>query len=270
MYLNTFLPVQNLSKVSAINTGGLCWLIFFKIEEVDQWPAADPETSILTSDIILKPGAIFYACDLSQKTRSFQESSKESNAGPYVEMTVSGTLAGNNLNLITGIASMQFHQYGLLFKERNGEQRLIGNEDSGARLVWDYTSGTLENSRLRNMKFLWEHPLSAPIYQGANIVADGQIIPIGNGNNQPQIIAGVQLLTRFKVGEVGSPMASGDTIYTNPDLTGKKVMVFAGPSYLNQKADPMQRYIIKATNNNQIMFVGGVGYDEIIEIYTYL
>lgn len=266
MYNNIFLPVQNLRK-TAINTGGLCWIIFFRWEDVDQWPAADPLTGILTSDIILKPSAIFYACDLTHKTKTFKETLKSSPAGPFIEISVAGNLAGNNLNHITGIAAMQFHQYGILLKERNGEQRLIGNADSGASLEWDYTSGTLDSSRIRSMKFSWESMLPAPIFQGPNIVADGQIIPI-NPDIPPA--GNFQLLIRFKVGEGGSPMAAGDTVYTNPDMTGKNVVVFASASYLNQKPDAAQRYIIKATSSNQITFVGGVNQDEIIEIYTYL
>lgn len=269
--MNIYLPVQNILKVATINTGGLCWAIFFRREDVAQWPEMNPETGLLYTNIILHPDAIFYSCQLAHTTRDFKETKKESGAGPFMEMELAGMLAGNNLNLITGIGAMAFHDYGVLFKERNGEQRLIGNADRGARFDWEYTSGNTGNSRLRNLKFYWEHHLPAPVYVGGTIVASGQVIDIATGNpitgdNSTQL----EMLIEFEVGEVGSPMQPGDSVFTHPSLTGKNVQVFVNGDYLHNKPHPLKRYVIKAKGSNSLQIVGGVTQDETVSIYTFL
>jgi hypothetical protein len=270
-YYNTFHPVQNLLR-TAINPGGLCWVLFFNIQDVAAWPEVDPATGVINADILLKPGSSFYTLQTSEKGRIFKEALKYTNAGPLVDTEVAGTVCGNNLNHITSVAAMQHNRFGVLIRERNGEQRLIGNPDAGAVFSYDYTSGDIFSSRTRGVKFNFSAPGPCPIYQSGNIILDTTVIPIGGstgGTGGGTTGSTLQLVAKFEVGKAGAPMANGDTTFTNAGIATKNVMVFADGLFLPEVDNPFKRYIIKAPGSQQITFVGGVMQGEAISIFSF-
>jgi len=228
----------------------------------------DPVNGVFNSALVFKDGAQFYSAQFIEKDRAFKEDQRESTAGPYVESTVTGILGGNNLNHISGITAMMGGQFGVLLQERNGEQRLIGRKDAGAKFVWDYTSGVDTTSRKRNCKWIYESEFPIGVYQGGNVVIDGAIIPVGgtlNGSNN------FQLHTSFIVGDPGAPMVNADVNYSNPALVNKRVIVMADGLPIPQPPSPVvtKRTITKVYNENNITFNGGVVHGEIIEIFIY-
>lgn len=267
MYHNIFQPVNNLTK-TPVETGGFCKIYFFKWEDVETWPTVDPQTGLLQNAIQLKPGGVLHWCDLTQSEKAFSEAMKNSNAGPYLDIQVNGVVAGNSAaNTLVGDA-MKYHQFGLLVYELNGVTRLIGNRDSGADFQFDYQSGNTGKSRLRNVKWIWQHPNSAPIYEAANfnIIIDGTPITAGS----------MTLAARFRVGAVGAPMMDGDTIYTNALLAGKRVLVIASSMYVPVDygdgaidfTGSIERHIEKTVAATTLTWIGGVVQNEIIEIYA--
>lgn len=266
--LNIFQPVQNLTK-TAINPGGLCWVLFFRHQDIATWPVVDPLFGTIKDDLVFKEGAQFYTLQTSEKGRIFKETLEYSGAGPFLKYEVSGTVCGNNLNHITSVAAMQFNRFGVLIRERNGEQRLIGSMDAGCLFDYDYSSGDIYGSRVRNIKFTYESALPVPIYQGGNIQVDNQIIPIGTGGGTT-VVNGttLQLHARFKVA-AGAPMLPGDTVYSNNALVNKNVWVFVDGYYLPQVVDPIKRHCTKGYGYDAINFFGGVMEGETIEIFTY-
>ena len=267
-YHNTFHPVQNLTKTD-IKPGGLCWVLFFRHQDVAAFPGLDPQSGVINSDIVFKPGAKFYTLQTSEKGRIFKEKLQYDKAGPYLLNEITGTIGGSNLNHITSVAAMQFNRFGVLLKERNGEQRLIGDEDAGALFDFEYTSGDIYSSRLRLIKFTYESVLPVPIYQGGNLVVDGTIIPIGGGTGTSNVGGNFDIHTRFTVGRPGAPMLPGDDQYLNDALLNKRVLVFIDGSYMPQVVDPIKRHCTKATGSNRIDFFGGVMDGETVEIFIY-
>lgn len=267
MYHNIYAPVNNLTK-TPVETGGFCKVYYFKWEDVDVWPAVDPQTGMLQTAIQLKPGGTLHWCDLTQSEKAFSESMKVSAAGKYMDIQVNGTVAGNSAaNTLVGDA-MSYHQFGLLVYELNGVTRLIGNRDSGADFQFDYTSGNTGKSRLRNVKFNWQHPNSAPIYEAS----DFNIII----NDTPITAGSMTLVVRFRVGAVGAPMMDGDTNYTNALMAGKRVLVIASSMYVPVDygdgaidfTGSIERHIEKTVAGNSLTWIGGVVANEIIEIYA--
>lgn len=264
---NIYKPVQNLVRTE-INHFGLCWVLFFRHQDVSAWPVMDPTSGVFLSAMVFKGNSNFFTAQFLEKDRLFREEQKKSQAGPYVESTVQGILGGNNLNHITGTAAMMGERFGLLIKERNGEQRLIGSADAGAEFYWDYTSGQDNQSRKRNCKWVFESSLPVPIYQGGSVVVNDQLIPVG-GNSQQAGSGSMQILTRFHVGEPGAPMLDQDQEFSHSSLVNKNVLVFIDGIYQIQKAFPGKRYIKKQFNQTTISFTGPVAQDETIEIFTY-
>jgi hypothetical protein len=265
---NIFLPVQNLQR-TPIKHFGLCWILFFKHRDILNWPSMDPQNGVINAALVFKSDAVFYSAQFIEKDRIFKEDQRESIAGPFVESTVSGTLGGNNLNHISGITAMMGGQFGCLIQERNGEQRLIGRQDAGAKFSWDYTSGSDSNSRKRNCKWTYESEFPVPIYQGGNVVIDNTIIPVGG--NTAGGSGSFDLLTRFIVGDPGAPMTNGDVTFSHPALVNKKVIVMADGMPIPQPpyAVITKRTITKIYNQDTITFNGGVVAPEIIEIFIY-
>jgi hypothetical protein len=267
--LNVFQPITSLLKAPQIYSGGMCTPIFFKKEDVLAWPDMDPQTGIISSAVQLKPGKSFYLCAAVEKDRTFLEELKYGPEGPYMDISVSGTLAGNTAQNILSAQAMQFSEYGLIVPDRDGNKRLIGNEDSCARFVHSYSSADITTSRKRTLKWSWQNSLPAPIYeaQAFQISVGGIIVTAGT----------LTLITRFKVGRPGAPMINGGTVYINNGLANKNILVLANGTGLpcddgSGQIDwtgSIERHIEKTFASNQITFVGGVVQDEIIEIYAF-
>lgn len=161
-----------------VTTGGLCWIVFAKWEDVLYWPQVHPKTGVCSSPIQLIPGRTWYECQLVDKGRIFNENQKASGAGPYWEMQVNGYLAGNNTGLTLSAATMQYHQFVVMLKDRDSQIRFIGNADSGADWENNYNSGDRDNTRKRTGVFSWQNPLPAPVYVGnLDDIVDDLITP---------------------------------------------------------------------------------------------
>ena len=268
MYFNVHHPVASLAE-APVKSPGVCSVKYFRWEDVLAWPAVNPETGILSSAITLKPGSYVYLCDAINPTKSFMESQRASSAGPYFENTIKGSLRGSTAAHFLTVATMLHHQWGLIVEDKNGVTRLIGNQDGGAELIYDYTTGQGTDSRKTELTWKWEHPLPAPIYTASafNIVIGGEILTAGS----------LQLLIRFQVGATGAPMNEGDTLYINNALQNKNLLILVdgiGLPIDDFSGDvdwtgSIQRHVEKALSSNTINFVGSVNNDEIIEIYAF-
>lgn len=273
MYENQFAAIQNLRKADIIYPGGLCTILFVKIEDVEGWPAADPDNGSLVSNLILKEGAVFYTCQASEKDRYYKEELKNSTPGDYHDIKVNGRMAGNTLENILTRAGMKYHQWILIVKDRDYSIRMIGNEDAGAKFFYNYDSGDRASSRGADVWWQWQHQQTPPIYNATGIVIDDTVIPVippPGGGTPPGTV--YTLLQRFMVGQPGAPMADGSLTYTNAVLAGKRVLVFVGnglkiPEFVT--GITLERYITKNLSDDFITFNGGVTLNEIIEIYTY-
>ncbi len=261
MYDNIYIPIQNLRKAARIRPGGLCKIAFFRISDVQTWPVIDHHNGVINSPVLLKDDAELYIIEATEKEKTFREVSKRGPAGDYVEMQVVTTLGGNTLNNSLGLAAMMNEEFGLILWDRNGDQRLIGNEDAGAQIIFDYDSGNLDSSRGRTITWKYEHHLPAPIYLGGTIILDNQNI----------IFNKILFVFRFRVGAPGAPMDDGDTVFQHADLANANFIWLADGKAIHQMTDdPGQRYATKTFASDTITINGGVTDGEVMEIYKYI
>lgn len=180
-YENIYKPVLHRRR-PPVHTGGLCWLVFAKWEDVLLWPQVNPETGLCSTPIKLKEGCTWYECKLVDKGRLFTETMKVSPAGPYWDFSITGYFGGNNTAHVLASGTMQYHKYVVMFKDRDGQIRFFGNEDAGADIEEGYTSGEKDSSRKRTVTFSSEHPQPAPIYVGSlEDITDDIIVPPFDG-----------------------------------------------------------------------------------------
>lgn len=165
MYQNLFTPIQNIRRPK-VRPGGYCWLVFTPWENVQNWPTINPVTGQAATPIVLKDGKQWYTAGVVDKDRFFREEPRYDMPGHFWEQSVTGYIGGNNSNQTLNAAVLPHHRFALMLKDRDGQIRLIGNEDGGAEVTPRYTSGDFDASRRWDYQFIWQHTNPAPIYIG--------------------------------------------------------------------------------------------------------
>jgi len=274
MYENVFLPVLTLTEAPVIKPGGLCTVKFFRWEDVLNWPQIDPLTGIIASSIEMKPGAVIYLCKSNDHGKSFEEEEKQTIAGDFFDINVNAIIPGNTIPNYLSLQTMTYHQWGLIVDDKNGESRLIGNEDSGASFIQKYSSGDAASSRTRSLKWQWQHSNPAPIYtaQAFDIIIGGITITAGC----------LTFIMRFQVGHMdvfSNPpvMNDGDSVLTRAAFINKNLLILADGTALPVDDGSgaidwtglINRHIEKTYASDTVTFVGNVVENEIIEIYAW-
>lgn len=267
--LNIYQGVQSILKADRIMPGGLCRILAFQHEDVLAWPSRNPETSVIDTAVDLKPGKSFYQVIASEKDRTFSEELKRAAEGPYFDIQVTSTVPGNTITTTLSVEAMIYHRWGLILKDRNGEQRLVGDEDSGAEFSFGYSPADITGSRKRQLRFTWQSPLSLPLYlpEAFNINVGGVIVTAGS----------LQLIQRFRVGDPGAPMVDGQELLNNAGFAGKNLLVIASGIALAcddgtgsiDFTGSIERHYEKTYASATLKFVGGVVNKELIEIYAW-
>jgi hypothetical protein len=164
-YNNIFVPIQHLTK-AAIKPGGLCYAVFARWEDVIQWPEIDPVTGVCDTAIVLKSGATWYKLEIADNQNIYSETLKSDAGGLYIESKLSGYLGGNKVSHVLGSQAMNYCQFVLIFKDRDGITYLVGDQDSGAAYNYSFNSGDISSSRKRTVEFNWQSENGAVIYLG--------------------------------------------------------------------------------------------------------
>lgn len=265
LWHNTYLPITNITQPSRIRPGGLCSIVAVPIQNIDVWPDPDPETGIIQDDIELLSGKSFLTIYCADKDRTFREELKYGKAGPYMDIAITAMVPGNVVDTTLSLAEKQNNRWLLIAKDKNGEYRIVGSQDAGAILTYDYSSGDFDSSRKRNLKFSWQHPNPAPIYQG-------QLV-----NELPGTNSTFMFIERFKV-KTGQSLQPGESIYTNSSIANKSVLVFLNEQkVLSGSVNDMlyDRYVNKTLSSSSMQFVDANGdplpinENDNIEIYAY-
>jgi hypothetical protein len=260
---NTYLPIQPIIQPTAIHPGGLCSIVAIPIQHIQSWPQPNPQTGIIDDEITLLPGKQFFTIYCVDKDRRFTEELKYSKAGPFLDINISLMVPGNVVDTTISLAEKQYHRWLLIAKDKNGEYRLIGSQDAGAILTYDYSSGDMDSSRRRNIKFTWQHSGPAPIYKGSLV----GLLPANST---------IMLIERFKVKDTGTPMTTGQYSYTNESLANRKLWLIINREKVPEQVNDMigEQYVEKPLSSNTFTIKSsglpsGVNLDDIIEIYAH-
>lgn len=262
------MPVTSLDR-APVKHSGLCSIRYFRHEDVLTWPSVHPITGVIADAIELKPGSYLYFCEAIDNFRSFDEQQKNSTPGAAFDIQVQGALRGSNAHNTLSSQTMIYHEWVLLVDDRDGQVRMVGNEDSGADFSLKYTSGTRSNPRKTDVVWRWEHPNRAPVYsaEAFNIIIGGIIIRAGC----------LKLIKRFNVGAAGAPMNEGDINWTDPLFANKNILVIVSGIALPVDdgtgaidwTGSIDRHIYKELASDTIQFIGSVMTDEKIEAYAW-
>jgi hypothetical protein len=165
VYQNVYTPLQHL-RPAPVNPGGLCWIVFARKADVAVWPLLDPNTNMAHTAFQLAAGKTWYELKPVNKDRVFQETQKDSTAGPFWDMSLSGYFGGTTVNHILASYIMPLEEFVIMFRDRAGVTRFMGTEDAGASCTQIYNSGDSDSGRKRTVTFSWQHANPATIYFG--------------------------------------------------------------------------------------------------------
>lgn len=154
-------------RPAPVSPGGLCWIVFARKSDVAIWPTIDPSSNLAKTAIQLEAGKTWYEFKPVNKERIFTETQKDSPAGPFWDMSLAGYFGGTDVNHILASFIMPFDEFVVMFRDRAGITRFLGNEDAGAFCSQNYTSGDSDNARKIEMLFTWQHTNPATIYYGS-------------------------------------------------------------------------------------------------------
>lgn len=231
----------------------------------------NPASGVLADAVQLKPGKSFYTIEAIEKDRLLKEEEKMGNEGPFTEHTINFDVAGNSAELLLQINPTRFHRYGVIVKDRDGMQRLLGDEDSGCRLTSNYSSGDIEGTRKWSCSFSWQSQQNAPVYTTAAFT-----ISVGGSS---YTVGTLTLVARFVVGDPGA-ITDIDTTFTHALLANKKALYLvdgvallvddsSGSIDWTLPQNAIKRRIEKTDASTVITFVHGVVTGETHEIYAY-
>ncbi len=139
--------------------GGFCKFWFIPIEEVESMPVINPSNQVLKTEIVLKTGKAWRGpVPVPDAQLGFTEMAKTGNSGPYYEIKVGCSYAGDIPAARVNIDNMAYSQYMIVGKLRStGFFALIGNKEKGADFTGNFDSGNASgNAAINTISFATE------------------------------------------------------------------------------------------------------------------
>lgn len=172
---NTYKPLTPLQSITQSASGGLCHIDIVPVDWVIYFPEIDPLYETVTQKIRLQEGRAWMRLPVPDRARGFDENQKPSDAGPYVETTVSCFVpfatAGNEVLL----QKMRYYRYIVVVALSNGIKRVCGTLDNPLLYSRSFGSGSSAESDMGStVTFSWVSENSAAVYLG--IPSDNEVV----------------------------------------------------------------------------------------------
>ena len=78
----------------------------------------DPDKPLLTGDIVLRPGAVWYQLVATRTTLGFTQDGKSARPGSYFQAKLKGVLA--KATVAAGLEALDGRRFLLLYRDHNG------------------------------------------------------------------------------------------------------------------------------------------------------
>lgn len=118
--------LDNFAPVNAENAGGICSFEFLPKEYL----VDDVMISINSNSCLAQPFTLqdwFVGKGAHQSTK-FTEVMKQTSSGPLYEQKVRFTVNKDEVNINTLLTAMAYREFVVIYKDRNGNKKIIGNK----------------------------------------------------------------------------------------------------------------------------------------------
>jgi hypothetical protein len=190
--------LRNLDPLIVDNTGGVEALWYADVADVLSVP--DPDGPLISTDIVLRPGASWYQLVATRTTLGFTQAGKEDRHGPYWQPQLKGVLAKATASVAAGLEALDARRFLLLYRDNNGLVWLVGALDEPLKFSDKYDAGTATARNNYDFLFSGETTRRARPYEGTWLVSgvglsSGLVLGAGGGLVQVRDAAGNLMAT---------------------------------------------------------------------------
>lgn len=157
--------LRNLDPLILDNVGGVEALWYADVADVLHVP--DPDAPLLTTDVVLRPGASWYQLVATRTTLGFTQAGKNDRHGPYFQPSLKGVLAKATPTVAAGLEALDGRRFLLLYRDHNGTTWLVGTVDEPLTFSDKYDTGTATARNNYDFTFSGETTRRARPYAGS-------------------------------------------------------------------------------------------------------
>lgn len=169
------IKMRNINFVTGDNLGGLSLFYYADADDIAYIPAAI--NGIISDDILMKEGKVFYAFRATQGTLGFSEPMKENRIGSLYSPEFKGFVPKDTPQLQQAFAEITGRRLVILYRDNNGQWKLVSSKAYWLTFERSLDTGTAASSRNGlGFSFKGDTPEAAPFYTGAFTVSETGII----------------------------------------------------------------------------------------------
>lgn len=198
--------LRNFDQLFFDNTGGVEALWYADVADVLSAP--DPDTALITENVVLRPNASWYQLVATRTTLAFTQPGKKDRHGDYWQPALKGVLARASVELSEGLEALDSRRFLLLYRDHNGYVWLVGAPDEPLSFSDKYDAGTATARNNYDFTFSGETTRRARPYQGTWQVSGRGLqtgVQLGTG-------AGGTVVLRTRDGRVLATVPVGKTV----------------------------------------------------------
>jgi hypothetical protein len=137
------------------------------VDVADVASVPDPNEPLITSDIVLRPGAAWYQLVATRTTLGFTQEGKRDRHGVYFLPKPQGVLAKATPTVAAGLEALDDRRFLLLYRDHKGTTWLVGEPDAPLTFSDKYDAGTATARNNYDFLFSGETICRARPYEGA-------------------------------------------------------------------------------------------------------
>lgn len=133
-----YAQVASVEKNTKATRGGLWSIYYCPVEEVQQYPDANPATALLEAPFTV---TAWYRLAVSNYKKGYKEEPRKGDAGDYLEITVSAFIPFETQQSHLLLDRLKYHRYILLVKTPAGLVMVLGTWENPVRFAQAGNSG---------------------------------------------------------------------------------------------------------------------------------
>jgi hypothetical protein len=161
--------LRNFDQLIFDNVGGVEALWYADVADVLSVP--DPDEPLISTDVVLQPGACWYQLVATRTTLGFTQAGKSDRHGPFFQPQLKGVLAKATAALAAGLEALDGRRFVLLYRDNNGLVWLVGSLDEPLTFSDKYDAGTVTARNNYDFTFSGETTRRARPYTGTWLVS---------------------------------------------------------------------------------------------------
>ncbi|MDJ1472854.1 hypothetical protein [Xanthocytophaga flava] len=167
--------MKNINQLPGDNLGGVESFFYADADEIEYIGA--PINGVISPDIIMKSGKVFYSFRPSQGTLGFKEQQNDTKAGPIFTQELKGYVPRDSADLQSALLDLYGRRLVVIYRDNNGLLKLVGDKDFYLTFEADLDTGTNPTNR-NGISFTLKgtSPKAAPFYGGSFTVSESGII----------------------------------------------------------------------------------------------